>query len=57
MSLFRLHQWPHGLPSDLDWLGQATQIIDSITAQYAQDAQDQALTPEEHIRKVLAVPG
>lgn len=57
MCLFRLHTWPQGLDKGLKWLHQATKLISDITAQHARAALDKGIQIEEHIRKILAVPG
>ena len=56
-SLERLHTWPHGLEANLEWYLQTRQILVTITAQHSKDAHDHGISPEEHIRKVMAVPG
>ncbi|CAL5223080.1 g5539 [Coccomyxa viridis] len=57
MCLFRLHRWPHGLGKDVKWLSQATQLIGDIMAKHARSAHEHGIPIEEHIYKVLAVPG
>ena len=55
--LTRLHEWQHGLDKEKEWLPQATQVIRDIMAQHARDARTRGITPEEHVCKVIAVPG
>ena len=55
--LTRLHKWPRGLYEHQDWLAQASQVIRGSIAKHTRDACNQGITPEEHVRNVLAVPG
>ena len=53
----RLHKCPRGLYEHQDWLARATQVIRDSIAKHTRDAHTQGITPEEHVRNVLAVPG
>ena len=55
--LMQLHTWPGGLDANPQWYSQTRQVLVGITAQHARDAQTQGMTSEEHICKVMAVPG
>ncbi|CAL5223078.1 g5537 [Coccomyxa viridis] len=57
MCLLRAHKWPQGLEKGSKWLSQAIRLISDITAQHVRDADKQDISPEDHIRKVAAVPG
>ena len=55
--LIRLHKWPRGLYEHQDWLTQATQVTRDSIAKHTRDAHNQGITPEEHVRSLLGVPG
>ena len=55
--LLGLHTWWRDVGEEPKWLAQAVQLVRNIFAQHAQEARDQGILPEDHLRSIIAVLG
>ena len=55
--IFNSHEWPDGFPDEVSWLTGILNFLRALIMDHARDAVRLGLTPVEHLRARLAIPG